>query len=57
MDFFHWRKHYYELWTRIFAKSNNLKLKHPNNGFVSNKHAAFGFSSHYLMDSSGVDYL
>ncbi len=27
---------YYELWTRIFAKSNNLKLKHPNNGFVSN---------------------
>ncbi len=57
MDFFHWRKHYYELWTRIFAKSNNLKLKHPNNGFVSNKHAAFGFSSHYLMDWSGVNYL
>ncbi len=33
---FHWRKHYYELWTRILARSDGLKLKHLD-GFVSYK--------------------
>ncbi len=27
MDFFHCRKHYYELWTRILARRAGLKLK------------------------------
>ncbi len=28
----------------IFARSNGLKLKHLNAGFVSTKYAAFGFT-------------
>ncbi len=28
----------------ILARSNRMKLKHLNDGFVSYKHAAFGFS-------------
>ncbi len=35
MDFFHWRKHYYWLWTCILAGSNSLKLKCLNDRFVS----------------------
>ncbi len=40
---------YYELWTGILARSDNLKLKHLN-GFVSYKHAAFHFRSGYLIN-------
>lgn len=41
---FHSLKHYCGLWTGILARSNGLKLKHPNYGFVSHKYAA----SHFL---------
>ncbi len=37
--------------------SDALKLKPHDDGFVSYKHAAFGFTRCYLMDWSGVDYL
>ncbi len=32
---FHWRKCYYWLWTGIFIRSDSLKLKCLNDGFVS----------------------
>ncbi len=36
---FHWRKHYYGLWTSILARSKGFKLKCLD-GIVSYKHAA-----------------
>ncbi len=54
---FHWRKNLYVLWTGILARSNGLKLKYLNFGFVSYKYASFHFIRHYLMNWSGVDYL
>ncbi len=38
---FHWRKRYYELWTCILIRSDGLKLKCLNEGFVSYKHSFF----------------
>ncbi len=55
--FFRWRKHYYGLWTRTLARSDVLRLKRLNGGFVSNKHAAFLFPRRQLMDWSRVEYL
>ncbi len=46
---FHWRKHYYGLWTHILVK-NVLMM----DLFFTN--TAFGFIKCYLMDWSGVDY-
>ncbi len=53
---FHWRKHYYELWTSVLARSNGLnewmnewciyiglKLRYLNDGFVAYNQAAFSF--------------
>ncbi len=37
----HWRKRYYGLWIHILTRSNCLKLKHLNDGFVSYKYAVF----------------
>ncbi len=54
---FHWRKCYYGLWTHILARSDGLKIKHLNDGFVSYKNAAFHFTRWWLMVWSGVDYL
>ncbi len=36
----------YIIWTCILARSNSLKLKHLNDGFASDKHAAFHFTRH-----------
>jgi len=40
----------YGLWTRIFPRSDDLKLKRLNDIFVSYKHMAFSFKRHYLMN-------
>ncbi len=37
---FHWRKCYYGLWTGIFIRSDSLKLKCLNDGFVSEAQAS-----------------
>ncbi len=47
---------YYGLWTRILARSNGLKLKCLNDGFVFYKHTPFHFTRH-LIDWSHMDYL
>ncbi len=36
-----WRKHYYALCTLILARSDSLKFKLINDGFVPYKHKAF----------------
>ncbi len=38
---FHWRKHYYGLWTYILSRSDGLKWKHLTDTFVSYKYTAF----------------
>ncbi len=45
MGVFHWREHYYGLFSRILTKSQIiLNFKCLNYGFVSYKHAAFHFT-------------
>ncbi len=41
---FHLRRRYYRLQTHLFTKSDSLKLNCLNDGFVSSKCAAFGFT-------------
>ncbi len=40
---FHWMKQYYRIWTHNVAKSNGLKSKHLDDGFVSLKKFNFSF--------------
>ncbi len=43
---FHWRKHYYGLWTYILSRSDGLKWKHLTDTFVSYTYTSFHFTRH-----------
>lgn len=46
LELFHWRKRYYELWTHILSRSNSLKFKRLNEGFVSDGLKSCGLRTH-----------
>ncbi len=54
MDFFNWRKRYYELWMDILSRIGGLKLKCLNDGFVSYKHATFHFTTGVVWIACGL---
>ncbi len=53
MDLIQWRKRYYGLWN-ILARSNGLKVKHYNDGFVSYNHTDINWWTGVVLITSGL---